>query len=122
MKSVVVDAGTKYLANYAPHKPYPLLSDTFDYDLANVFVLFVLLSRMLLTERGRGIGVAGTVAVLGFNLLRTSSQIQIHLSEWSDTFAQRWRVIRSRRTLADCRWQTRFVMYTLVNYKYISCR
>ena len=56
--------------------------------LQNVIVPFVLLSRMLLTERGLGIGVAGTVAVLDFNLLRTSSQIQIHLSEWSDTFAQ----------------------------------
>ena len=58
----------------------------FDYDLAIVIVPFVLLTRMLLTERGLGIGVAVTVAVLGSILLRTPSSFQTQLSDWSATF------------------------------------
>jgi hypothetical protein len=58
----------------------------FDYDLAIVSIPFVLLARMLLTERGLGIGVAVTVAALGFILLRTPSSFQTQLSDWSATF------------------------------------
>jgi hypothetical protein len=58
----------------------------FDYDLAVVIVPFVLLARMLLIERGLGLGVAVTVAVFGFILLRTPSLFQTELSKWSATF------------------------------------
>ena len=58
----------------------------FDYDLAIVIVPIVLLTRMLLTERGLGIGVAVIVAGLGFILLRTPSLFETPLSEMSATF------------------------------------
>ncbi|HEY5504588.1 MAG TPA: glycosyltransferase 87 family protein, partial [Sedimentisphaerales bacterium] len=58
----------------------------FDYDLAIVIVPFVLLARMLLVERGLGIGVAVTVAIFGL-ILRTPSTFQTDLSEWTATFA-----------------------------------
>jgi hypothetical protein len=58
-----------------------------DYDLAVVIVPFVLLARMLLIERGLGMGVAVTVAVFGFILLRTPLSFETELSKWSATFA-----------------------------------
>jgi hypothetical protein len=58
----------------------------FDYDLAVVIVPVVLLTRMLLIERGFGIAIAAIVAALGTILLRTPEQFQISLSAWTGAF------------------------------------
>src|SRR5262249_43330140 len=58
----------------------------FDYDLAVVAVPFVLLSRMLLIQRGLGLGVAATTAIFAFTLLRASTSLKIDLMQWSPVF------------------------------------
>jgi len=58
-----------------------------DYDLAVVSVPFVLLSRMLLMNRGPGLGVALVTAIFAFILLRASTTLKVDLLQWSPIFA-----------------------------------
>jgi len=47
----------------------------------------VLLARMLLIERGLGIGVAIAVTAIGFSFMRTPPSFETELSKWSAVFA-----------------------------------
>ena len=58
----------------------------FDYDLAVLVVPVVLLGRMLIMQRGVGLGVAVVIACFGTAFLRTPAQFQMMLSEWTGTF------------------------------------
>jgi len=59
---------------------------TFDYDLAVVVVPLVILMRMLLVESRLGVIVAVIVAGFCTTLLRSPTQFNVALSQWSSAF------------------------------------
>jgi hypothetical protein len=62
---------------------YLISPRTFDYDLAVVVVPLVLLMRMLLVEGRFGVTVAVIITAFCTTLLRSPTQFQTPLSEWS---------------------------------------